>query len=248
YQVSWRLGRKVGTAFNYHPIRTVRGGVDARTNLYYLQTTDFGRSWRTIRGQAVQTPLSTVENPALAHDFRRQGRLVYLKDLNFDARGNPVILVLTSGGWEPGPESGPRRWTTVHWTGRKWEVRAQIESDSNYDTGCLHVDGDGTWRIVGPTETGPQPYNPGGEMALWTSTDRGATWTKTRQMTRDSKFNHTYARRPVNAHDDFYAFWADGHGRRPSPSRLYFCNKAGQAFRLPPAMKGPWAEPEKVSS
>ena len=40
-------------------------------------------------------------------------------------------------------------------------------------------------------------------------------------------------RRPVNAHDDFYAFWADGHGRQPSASSLYFCTKAGDVYRLP---------------
>jgi len=33
---------------------------------------------------------------------------------------------------------------------------------------------------------------------------------------------------------DFYAFWADGHARDPSPSRLYFCDRTARSvFRLP---------------
>ena len=41
-QVSRVDGSKVGTAFNYHP----GGSVDRRTNIYYAQTTDFGRPGR----------------------------------------------------------------------------------------------------------------------------------------------------------------------------------------------------------
>jgi len=50
----------------------------------------------------------------------------------------------------------------------------------------------------------------------------------------------------VNAHRDFYAFWADGHGRQPSASSLYFCNQAGDVYRLPQRMTAEFARPEKV--
>jgi hypothetical protein len=136
---------------------------------------------------------------------------------------------------------------TLHWTGRKWRRRAMTESDSNYDVGCLHAMADGSWRVIGPTQPGPQRYNPGGEMALWSFADRGNTWQMLRQITRDSPFNHTYARRPVDAHAGFFALWADGHGRMPSPSRLYFCNADGDAFRLPEKMGQDWARPEPVA-
>jgi hypothetical protein len=55
---------------------------------------------------------------------------------------------------------------------------------------------------------------------------------------------HTFAGRPVNADDDLYAFWADGHGREPSASSLYFCNKAGNVYRLPRTMTQDFAAPE----
>ena len=85
-------------------------------------------------------------------------------------------------------------------------------------------------------------------MALWTSDDRGETWRKERDVTRNSPLNHAYARRPVNADPDFYAFWADGNPDELSPSRLYFANKAGDhVWRLPYEMEEAFAEPEMVT-
>ncbi len=70
-------------------------------------------------------------------------------------------------------------------------------------------------------------------MVLWRSADKGKTWTREKQITDNSPYNHTYARRPLHAHPDFYAFWADGHGRQPSESRIYFCDKDGNVTALP---------------
>jgi hypothetical protein len=154
---------------------------------------------------------------------------------------------VTSRGFQSGPENDPRTWTTARWTGTAWLFRPATTSSSNYDVGCLHIEEDETWRIIGPTDPGPQPYNPGGEMVCWTSTDQGRLWHKQRVITKNSRFNHTYARRPVNAHPDFYAFWADGDAREPSESRLYFCNQSGQdVFQLPPEMKAEYESPRPV--
>jgi hypothetical protein len=38
-------------------------------------------------------------------------------------------------------------------------------------------------------------------------------------------------RRPVNAHKDFYAYWADGDADNLSESHLYFSNKKGTKTR-----------------
>ncbi len=244
YQISWRHGDKLGTAFNYHP---QKGGLNWRTNLYYLATSDLGRTWRDVRGREMELPLRSVRNSALVRDYESEKLLVYLKDINFDASGQPIILYVTSRGYQAGPQNAPRTWTTAHWREGRWQIRPVTTSDNNYDTGCLHVEEDGTWRLIVPTDPGPQRYNPGGEMVVWISTDQGGTWRKLARLTDNSQYNHTYARRPVNAHPDFYAFWADGHGRQPSESRLYFADKAGRVWRLPPVMKGDFAKPVPVA-
>ena len=246
YQISWRRGKKVGTAFNYHPHEKLPNDM-RRTNLYYLETDDFGETWHNAQGQAVEVPLVSPKNAALVHEYEAEDLRVYMKDMDFDPEGRPVILYLTSRGSRTGPEHGPRMWTTAAWTGERWDIRPAMTSDSNYDTGCLHAEPDGTWRIIGPTEPGPQPYNAGGEIAVWTSADQGKTWGRDRVATQGSPYNHSYARRPLNAQRDFYAFWADGHARELSESRLYFCDRAGEhVWRLPAVMENAMTRPEAV--
>ena len=197
--------------------------------------------------RSVALPLDAVENPARVRDFQRDGRNVYLKDIGLDAQGRPVVLYVTSGGHKPGPANDPRQWTIAHWTGRQWAFHVVTTSDHNYDMGSLYIEADGTWRIIGPTERGPQPYGTGGEMAMWSSRDLGKTWQKVRDLTARSRFNHAYARRPVNAHPDFYAFWADGNPFERSESFLYFTNRTGDhVWRLPPVMKTDFAKPEVI--
>ena len=241
YQISAHRDGKLATAMNFH---TTESGIHERTNLYYMESTDLGRTWQAADGAPLDVPLTDRMNAALVHDFRTDGLLVYMKDLQLDEHGRPVILVLTSTGPGCGPANGPFTWTIARWTGGEWAIRPAITSDNNYDTGSLYLEDNGTWRIIGPTEPGPQAFNPGGEMAMWTSHDEGSTWRKVVDLTTNSPRNHTYARRPVNAHPGFYAFWADGHGREPSGSTLYFATKDGQVRILPREMSTDIATPD----
>lgn len=242
YQVSAIGEDKAGTAFNHHPFD---GGLNKRTNLYYLETSDWGTIWRAADGCRIAVPLVTKNTPALVRDYEREGLNVYLNDVVFDADRRPVILYVTSRGFHPGPDNGPRVWHTAWWTGNHWDIRDVTTSDSNYDMGSLWPGDGGPWRIIAPTERGPQPFNPGGEVAMWESAGPDAAWRKTKQLTSGSRYNHTYVRCPRHAHPDFYAFWADGHGRRPSPSRLYFCDREGRVKMLPRRMTTDFAEPEE---
>ncbi|MBD3352406.1 MAG: hypothetical protein GF364_13040 [Candidatus Lokiarchaeota archaeon] len=235
YQVTSFHRNKVGTAFNFHP---EPGGLNYRTNLYYIETNDFGDTWCNVSGDRLKLPLNSVQNPALIHDYAKENMLVYMKDINFDRQGNPIILYVLSKGYESGPENNPRIWKTAHWNDSTWDISGDITSDSNYDTGCIHIEEDGKWRIIGPTEVGPQPFNPGGEICMWISENNGKRWENIHQMTKNSMYNNTYVRRPMNAKAEFYAFWADGNPRKRSESHLYFCNKAGdKVHKLPSKMR-----------
>jgi hypothetical protein len=241
YQITCQEGQRVATVFNIHP----KEGVNFRANLYYLETSDMGKTWKTAGGRTVAPPVTEAANPALVYDSRADGLLVYLKTVQFDRQGRPVILYLTTKGWESGPKHGIRQWWTARWTGKQWEIRKAFESDHNYDFGSLGIDNDGTWRLVAPTEPGPQAWCTGGEMVLWTSRDQGKSWHRAKQLTNGSARNHTYARLPVNAHPAFYALWADGDAKQPSGSDLYFTDRDGaRVWRLPRAMAGEFARPE----
>lgn len=242
YQTSGQFNNKLGSAFNFHPIKVGENGLNYRSNLYYIQTQNFGKTWQSAKGEELNLPLKSVSNVALVKDYHALGLNVYINDLAYDAKGNPVILYLTSKGYEAGPENGPRTWFTARFTGVDWEILPITNSDNNYDMGSLYIDKKGLWRVVGPTTTGPQPFNTGGEMVLWTSKNQGKTW-QSKAMTANSEFNHSYARRPVNVHPDFYAFWADGDARKPSKSRLYFSDIKGNVYQLPTQLDADFAKP-----
>lgn len=244
YQVTAAQGPHAASAFDYHPAGK---GLDYRTNLYYIETKDGGETWQNIQGQPLKLPITQVQNPALVRDYASEKKLVYVKDIVFDGTGRPIILFITSKGHESGPKNDPRIWTIAQWTGAEWKFSEVTKAGNNYDMGSLYLEGD-QWILIAPTETGPQAYNPGGEMCLWTSQDRGATWHLERQLTDNSARNHTFARSPVNAHPDFYAFWADGNARQPSESRLYFCNQKGDVFQLPVQMKSEFEKPRVLPS
>ena len=240
YQISVANRSKVAAAFNFHPVGK---GLNWRTNLYYMESDDSGQSWRSADSQSLDIPLTEVDNPALVYDYRSEGLNVYLKDIRFDESGQPVILYLTSRGYESGPKSSPLVWRAARWDGKSWDINSVTESDSNYDMGSLYIEGAGRWRIIAPTEPGPQRFNPGGEVAMWLTENSGKDWMLIKQLTHNSEFNHTYVRRPVNAHRDFYALWADGHARKPSASRIYFCDKDGNVRILPVKMTEDFVSP-----
>jgi len=244
YQITGIGKSKLASMFNYHPTKK---GLNWRTNLYYVESKDNGTTWQTVEGKPLTLPLTEVHNDALIRDYEAEGLNVYLKDVRFDKDDHPILLYITSGGYQSGPANDPRTWMLARWTGAKWQFSQIATSDNNYDMGELWLQAPEDWRVIGPTADGAQEYNPGGETVMCQSRDKGATWTQMRQLTKNSPMNHGYVRRVLNAHPDFIGIWADGHGRQPSDSRLYFTNADGGVFQLPELMESDRERPKKVN-
>jgi hypothetical protein len=242
YQVSALYkGRKVGTFFNRHP----QGNVDIRTDLYYIQTTVFAKTWTNIDGTPLDLPLLKLENPALVDEYYSKGKNIYIRDMVFDEKGNPVCLFIRSNGHEPGPKSAPYEWCITRWNGKQWQTSKITESDHNYDMGSLFISKN-EWKLVAPTVTGPQKWGVGGELQIWKSTDKGNSWTVERNLTQNSEFNHSYVRRPVDFKAPFCFFWAAGHPHEFSKSELHFGDFDGNVWKLPYEMKEDFMKPIKV--
>ncbi|GAA4438551.1 BNR-4 repeat-containing protein [Ravibacter arvi] len=241
YQISGQWGEKICFFFNWHP----DGNVDLRTNIYYMQTTDFGKTWTTIEGKTLPLPQDKTDSPALVMEYFSKGKNVYIKDVSFDEKGNPVALYLAGPGHEPGPVNGPRQWYVLHWNGTSWENHPITTSDHNYDTGSLFTDGP-AWTFIAPTENTPQQWGAGGEVVMWTSTDKGKSWTRVKQITRRSERNHNYVRKVMGGTDPFRYFWADGNPDKMSESLLYFGDSKGNVWQLPYDMVADEQLPVKV--
>jgi len=240
--VSHAKGNKLVIIFNYSP----GGNPDKQTNLYYLQTEDMGKTWKTVDGRIVEIPLTDPINEALVRNFEAEGTLVYLSDVCFDQEGNPVLLVILSKSSEPGPEGGPREWMLIRWKDRKWNYSKVCESDHNYDVGALFITDDG-WSVIGPSEPGRLKYRTGGEIVNWIGTDDGATWVKATDLTFNSQVNNSFVKRPVNYNRRFYALWTDGDADKLSPSHLYFTDqKCRKVWMLPYDMISDFVKPVRI--
>ena len=242
YQISNIYGTKLCTAFNRH----INGNVDTRTNIYFVQSTDWGATWTTVDGQPVDIPVTTWDSNCLVRDYQHTDEThnCYIKDVNFDAAGNPLILYLTSRNHKTGPDGGTRQWHVLHWTGTEWEESLLTTSTHCYDSGSLWVEGS-DWVVIAPTDAGPTYWGSGGEVVRWRSSDQGRTWLRDKTLTSGSLMNHTYMRRPWNCADGFYSFWADGNPDQFTRSSLYFCDKSGSVWRMPYAFTSEWVSPER---
>ena len=258
YQASGMNGNMIATFFNRHP----GGNVDARTDLYYMQTTDWGQTWTTADGTPLTLPLTTADNPARVMNYSAQGRLMYGIDIAFDENGRPVLFYLTSSDYRPGPAGEPRTFHTARWTGTAWDIRNLPASATpvstathNYATGSIWITG-GEWYILAPTgqdqslrTSDPLRYwGQGGEIERWRSTDQGVTWTRMRAVTENSPRNNGYVRKPQDGTGRFAAFWTDGNPASITESHLYFGTFDGtRRWELPYDMTTPTAKPVEVN-
>ena len=243
YQISGRCGEKLVTAFNRHP----DGNCDSRTNIYVVQTTDFGEHWTLVDGTPIELPITDRNSPCKILDVEHNHQNCYIKDVNFDEKGHPIILYVTSYGHQPGPKYGPREWFTAHWTGKKWDFRFITYSTNNYDSGSLWVEGK-TWTVIAPTGVGPQKWGQGGELESWVSRNGGRTWKRAIRYTANSPLNHCYVRRPELCKDPFWCFWADGNADVFSISHFFFADSRGNVYRFPYeiAPDEEWVKPEPM--
>jgi hypothetical protein len=102
------------------------------------------------------------------------------------------------------------------------------------------------WKVVGPTKPGSQDWGVGGELEIWQSKSEGEKWKKKKQLTKNSKYSHSYVRRPVNYKAPFCFFWSAGHSHNFSKCELYFGDFEGNIWKLPYNMESDYVKPEKI--
>ena len=244
YQVSDEHEGRISTAFNTH-FYNEELNIRERSNLYFMSSSDGGLTWETADGERIVDTLTQTNNPALIHDYRAEGKLVYLKNVTHDSTGNPAILYLTSDSFFPG--EGAHEVFLARWNGSEWIISKVTDADHNYDYGAVSVtaneDGTERWTVIGAFLDGPTNSAAGGEIARWVSADAGATWNLDQQITRNSEFNHTFPKLVENSHDQFNTFWSAGSATEQSEVSLYFSDREGNVYRMPTTFEGDFVQP-----
>lgn len=238
--ISGQYRDKVGVALAYRP-ETMPP--EARTNLYYLETSDLGKTWQVYPRNKIQLPLTNVKNAAGICDYQEKYR-VFLRNIAFSQTGTPAILHLICHKSKMSPAQNSRMLTISRWAIREWETGAALRSDHNLDGGELVIDRM-KWYLMVPTIAGPQPKTAGGDLVRWMSEDAGRSWYPLR-LTNNSEVNHNWPRHPLNANAGMDFLWADGNTRKPSASRIYFADRQGNTYVLPTAMDADTAKPKLV--
>jgi hypothetical protein len=237
--ISGRYNNKVGVMLTYQP----EDKPGQFTNLYYLETSDFGRTWQAYPRKNIDVPLRSADGPAMVCNFGAEWRYL-LRDFVFDARGNPIVLYIMRHTKNVSSLPNTRIWYTTRWAIREWETTSTVRTDSDFDGGCISSEKI-VWYMTVPTIAGPQPNNAGGSLVRWRSEDQGRSWYP-QQLTHDESVNSNWVRHPVDAAPEMSLLWADGDMRKPSPSRICFADREGNAYVLPTTMPAESQKPELV--
>jgi len=230
-----------------------RGKWWQRYHVYYAYSDDGGATWRKTDGRAYELPI-TEETSEMIFESDVPDRGVWLKDIQLDSQGNPYVLFIDSH-----TPTYDGVWRMAKCVDDKWTFHELAASDHMYDAGAIVFLADDDIRIYAPT-TPSQPYQDGGEIEEWQSTDAGVTWTNTKHLTSGSKYSHNHVKAVHNAgRPDFRVFWNYGDARNPpethdvdlywygeglaSPQKMDLCYDADRPGRLLRV-----DQPEKIDS
>lgn len=197
-----------------------------RYNVYYACSDDGGTTWKKSDGSRYTLPIDEARAEKV---FDSAAHGVWLKDIQLDRQGNPYLLFVDAD-----VTTYQCMWKVAGLSFKGWTMADVVESDHMYDDGALAILSDDDFRIWGPAGVS-QPYEDGGEIEEFRSTDRGATWTRTGRLTGGSRFSHNHAKTVFNHQkDDFRVFWSYGDSNYPPETRNVFLffygeGKAGPA-------------------
>ena len=182
-----------------------------RYNVYYARSDDGGKTWQRSDGREYELP---IDEPRAEKVFDSRTHGIWLKDIQLDSRGAPYLLFIDAD-----VTTYRCTWKVAKPSAAGWAISDVAQSDHMYDAGGLLILSDDDFRIWGPTGVS-QPYEDGGEIEEFQSSDHGATWVKTNLLTAGSRFSHNHVKTVFNHQkDDLRAIWSYGDSNYPPATR-----------------------------
>lgn len=200
--------RKVHMAWS-----VTRGDWWQRYHVFYAYSDDGGYTWKKSDGSPHELPITEPTSERIFEsDVPDRG--VWLKDIQLDSKGNPYILFVDGNTL-----TYDCVWRVAVCSNGKWGIHEIATCDHMYDAGSLVFLADDDLRAYLPT-TPAQPYEDGGDVDEWQSTDSGKSWAKTKAVTSGSEYSHNHVKTVFNHQKgDFRVFWCYGDARVPPETR-----------------------------
>ena len=197
-----------------------------RYNVYYARSDDGGTTWKRSDGREYKLP---IDEPRAEKIFDSRTHGVWLKDIQLDSQGSPYLLFIDAD-----VTTYRCTWKVAGPSADGWAISDVAQSDHMYDAGGLVILSDDDFRIWGPTGVS-QPYEDGGEIEEFQSTDRGTAWVRTNRLTAGSRYSHNQVKTVFNHQkDDFRVIWSYGDSNYPPATRdvyLFFHGEGSETAR-----------------
>lgn len=202
-----------------------------RYNVYYACSDDGGTTWKRSDGREYELPIDERQAEKV---FDSAAHGVWLKDIQLDSQGMPCLLFVDGN-----VRTYQCMWKTALLSPDGWVVSDVAKSDHMYDAGALVLLSDGDFRVWGPTAAS-QPYEDGGEIEEFQSTDHGGTWAKIKPLTAGSRYSHNQVKTVFNHQKgDFRALWSYGDSNYPPATRNVHLLFHGEGRDTPARVKFP---------
>ena len=184
-----------------------------RYHVYYAYSDDGGYTWKKSDGSTCELPITEPKSERIFEsDVPDRG--VWLKDIQLDSKGNPYVLFVDGNTL-----TYDCAWRVAACADGKWGIHEIARCDHMFDAGSLVFLADDDLRVYLPT-TPAQPYEDGGDIDEWQSTDSGKTWCKTKAITSGSEYSHNHVKTVFNHQNgDFRVFWCYGDAKVPPETR-----------------------------
>lgn len=239
--VAGRHKDKIGLVFNRsldkdHP--------DLYTDLYYLESRDWGQSWHSADGRKIELPIEQVDHFSRMRDYCSMKRITSIKDVNFDRMGNPTVLYMSTFAPEVRGRRLRKTWYTARWF-RQWYTTGLIMSDHIGDSGCLLIDERMNWTLLATTDPGLCEGMAGGDVVMWLSRDQGRSWYR---GTLTEKRHCWGIRRAWPASAEMTAMWLGADIDDFQGATIYYSDDSGSVRKLPGGMDGDWGVPASKPS
>lgn len=232
YSMSYTLGDRIVLVYN----SLVGNHPDQRINLYYIESTDGGRTWKNKNGTPLSLPLSQFDQAAIVlngSDF------IYLKDLKIRADGNVAIAYVSSNFVDPTTPSGqfgrdvnvmvvrPAGITRVYTSGLNDYIAGQFEMNHNYSS--VMIDSQSDYIYASGYREGYSMRNrEGGNIRQFILGNINLGTQITNDVMRHHNFmREVYGRTPQSS-IDFKYYWVSGHPNDSlSPTNLHYMGASG---------------------